>query len=82
MAQPVDRPVIVVENRMVDEARQGFLVAAGGGRQQRVWCGRLAAVGLGGLDHAPAGSGSAGRHTDVRGSMCTQVVYPQEGAPD
>lgn len=37
--------------------------------------------GLRGLYDAPADSGSAGRHTDVRGSG-PQVGYPQEVAPD
>ena len=51
------------------------------------WRGRLLVTltvvgGLRGLDHAPADSGSAGRHTDVRGSMYTHVGYPQEVAPD
>ena len=31
MAQPVDGPVICLENTMVMEARQGFLGASGGG---------------------------------------------------
>jgi hypothetical protein len=37
--------------------------------------------GLRGLDDAPADSGSAGRHIDVRGSL-PQVGYAQEVAPD
>jgi len=37
--------------------------------------------GLRGLYDAPADSGSADRHTDVRGSG-PQVGYPQEVAPD
>ena len=36
---------------------------------------------LRGLYDAPADSGSAGRHTDVRGSG-PHVGYPQEVAPD
>jgi hypothetical protein len=59
----------------------GFLGASGVGIDGEVLVIRLAAVGLRGLDDAPANSGSAGRHTDVRGSG-PQVGYPQEVAPD
>ena len=63
---------------MGDEARQGFVVAPLAFRRVGL---TLAVVGLRGLDDAPADSGSAGRHTDVRG-LGPQVGYPQEGAPD
>jgi hypothetical protein len=53
MAQPVDRPVIVVENRMVDEARQGFLVA---------WWWQTASFGVGGGDRAARARPCAGGH--------------------
>jgi hypothetical protein len=35
-----------------------------------------------GSHDAPGRYGSADRHSVVRGSMCTHVGFPQDGAPD
>ena len=43
----------------------------GGYGGKGLWVSLTVASGLRGLDHAPADSGSAGGHTDVRGSMYT-----------
>jgi len=64
---------------MDEEARQGFW------ERCALFSGWVLAVVAGGLsrglDDAPAGSGSAGRHTDVRGSG-PHVGHAQEVAPD
>ncbi len=64
---------------MVEEPRQGFLGAPRSWGNAEIHV--MAVGGLRGFDDAPANSGSAVRHTDVRGSMYTHVGYPQEVAP-
>ena len=68
---------------MDEEARQGFLGASLAlvMMAEVPWRVVLGVSGLRGLDDAPAEGGSAGRHTDVRGSG-PHVGYPQEVAPD
>ena len=63
------------------EARQGFLGASGAAAGRLVGVSPLVVGGLRDVDDTPADSGSADRHTDIRGSG-PHVGYPQEGAPD
>ena len=72
----------MVEATMDEEARLGFLGASGRiGLSTAIPAGWLGVGVLRGLYDAPAGSGSAGRHTDVPGPA-PQVGYSQEVAPD
>jgi hypothetical protein len=66
---------------MVEQARQGLLGASGLCRGEAGVTSVAVVGGLRGLDDAPANSGSAVRHTDVRG-LVPHVGYPQEVAPD